>query len=617
MSAKDQIKQIVDYFKREPQLKDKTDGMAEGLLLGANLADDANELSKETDASLKALQREYTENGNGSQSTAEITVARDGELVLDDRLKRDFGNINAQLAQTIYNLNQLMINVATPPYNVNPTSTSVSATEGINAAIEFASSKGGGTVYVPSHSSSYMIDSLTSILAKNNVRLLLEKGAVLEAIANDATHYSVIKVENVVNFSISGGKIVGDRNSHLGVEGEWGHGVNITGSTDVSVDNIEIEDCWGDGIYIGRTYTQAYCKNVDIRRIKLDNNRRQGISIVSAIDLTIDSGRIQNTNGTAPADGIDIEPNDNTDYLQNITIRKITTEDNEGDGIKIFLGNYKLSKNEISITIEDHRDFNSFSGFRAVGYVPNVKGVIKLINSRLEHGTRKTFRVLDWASTGPRIEAVDPTVVWNGTIVDDIFGYYVGFTTPSEGLIMGNVHLTRPNLILGSGAVAPLRGIFLSGLNGTKINTLENITIIDPIALPSSLPNAQMSIDRTCKNLKVEDRYKILHKSTALSDSISGWMYKRTYDNKGSSETVTFTVNSDAYIGQEFTITNVETKAIKIVPSVNYPRFILPYTTTATKGILTQYKGAKITIVVGEDGNLYVKDVVGIWTENS
>lgn len=99
MSAKDQIKQIVDYFKREPQLKDKTDGMAEGLLLGANLADDANELSKETDASLKALQREYTENGNGSQTTAEITVARDGELVLDDRLKRDFGNVNAQLAQ--------------------------------------------------------------------------------------------------------------------------------------------------------------------------------------------------------------------------------------------------------------------------------------------------------------------------------------------------------------------------------------------------------------------------------------------------------------------------------------------------------------------------------------
>src|SRR5690606_33223470 len=99
MSAKDQIKQIVDYFKKEPQLKDKTDGMAEGLLLGAQLADDANELSKETDASFKALQREYTENGNGSQTTAEITVARDGELVLDDRLKRDFGNVNAQLAQ--------------------------------------------------------------------------------------------------------------------------------------------------------------------------------------------------------------------------------------------------------------------------------------------------------------------------------------------------------------------------------------------------------------------------------------------------------------------------------------------------------------------------------------
>ena len=100
MSAKDQIKQIVDYFKKEPQLKDKTDGMAEGLLLGASLADESNERSKSVDDAFKRLQQEYTENGNGSQTTAEINVARDGEQVLDDRLKRDFGNVNEQLAHT-------------------------------------------------------------------------------------------------------------------------------------------------------------------------------------------------------------------------------------------------------------------------------------------------------------------------------------------------------------------------------------------------------------------------------------------------------------------------------------------------------------------------------------
>lgn len=114
MSAKDQIKQLVDYFKSEPRLEEKTDAMGDGLMLGANLADEANELSKETDASFKVLQREYTENGNGSQTTAEINVARDGELVLDDRLKRDFGNVNAQLAQ-----NEQEINKLNPPHKIS------------------------------------------------------------------------------------------------------------------------------------------------------------------------------------------------------------------------------------------------------------------------------------------------------------------------------------------------------------------------------------------------------------------------------------------------------------------------------------------------------------------
>lgn len=101
MSTKEQIKRIVDLFKVEPNLKDKTDGMAEGLLLGGQLADESNERSKETENKLKQLQREYTENGNGSQTTAEISLARDGEQVLADRLKRDHDEVTAQLAQKV------------------------------------------------------------------------------------------------------------------------------------------------------------------------------------------------------------------------------------------------------------------------------------------------------------------------------------------------------------------------------------------------------------------------------------------------------------------------------------------------------------------------------------
>lgn len=101
MSAKDQVLELVNKFKKENFLRDKTDAMGDGLLLGANLADEANELSKTTDRDFKVLQQEYTENGNGAQTTAEILVARDGEETIADRLIRDKNNVDSQLEQTI------------------------------------------------------------------------------------------------------------------------------------------------------------------------------------------------------------------------------------------------------------------------------------------------------------------------------------------------------------------------------------------------------------------------------------------------------------------------------------------------------------------------------------
>lgn len=110
MSAIEQINKIVEYFKKEPYLKDKTDAMGDGLELGAKLADEANERSIGTKNDVVALQQEYTENGNGSQTTAEITLSRDGEDTLRDRLDRDHQNVTAQLAQTESELEQRGVN---------------------------------------------------------------------------------------------------------------------------------------------------------------------------------------------------------------------------------------------------------------------------------------------------------------------------------------------------------------------------------------------------------------------------------------------------------------------------------------------------------------------------
>lgn len=103
MSAKDQIKQIVDYFKRELYLKDKTDGMAEGLLLGANLADEANERSKDAVETTLAVQEKYKEQiltqDLNPNKDPELVDIRDGSLTAGERIRKFEQETNRQLAE--------------------------------------------------------------------------------------------------------------------------------------------------------------------------------------------------------------------------------------------------------------------------------------------------------------------------------------------------------------------------------------------------------------------------------------------------------------------------------------------------------------------------------------
>lgn len=113
MSAKDQIKQIVDYFKREPQLKDKTNGMAEGLLLGAQLADDANERSKDAKETTLAIQEKYKEQiltqDLNPNKDPELVDIRDGSTTAGERIRKFEQETNRQLAQMVTNVTKLPI----------------------------------------------------------------------------------------------------------------------------------------------------------------------------------------------------------------------------------------------------------------------------------------------------------------------------------------------------------------------------------------------------------------------------------------------------------------------------------------------------------------------------
>lgn len=225
---------------------------------------------------------------------------------------------------------------------------------------------------------------------KSNQTLNFPKNACLIMKPNAEERYGLLNLKNVSDVVINNPVLVGDRKKHLGTKGEWGMGINILSSQNIIVNNPNISDCWGDGIYAGeilhkdrKNYNlkSYYCQNITIKGGLLDNNRRNGISVISVKGLLIEDMLIQNTNGKLPMAGIDIEPNNNEQFLEDIIIRKVTTKNNEEIGIKYVSSNFigKRTKN-ISIRIEDCKDFGSKIGLFLGGaiYSKTKKGTQKM-----------------------------------------------------------------------------------------------------------------------------------------------------------------------------------------------------------------------------------------------
>ena len=204
-------------------------------------------------------------------------------------------------------------------------------TAAIQKAINFVAGKGGGTVYIPN--GTYLIDTISTIKMRSNITVKMEDDTVLEAIPSDQGSYHVFFIRGVENVQVIGGTLIGDRDEHIGDEGEWGMGIGILGAKNITIEKVNIKDFWGDGVYIG-AYNKKSSEDIMLYNIVADNNRRQGITIVEGNGIKIINSVFKNTNGTDPAAGIDIEPN-NDELVTNVDILSSKFLHNESYGIVI------------------------------------------------------------------------------------------------------------------------------------------------------------------------------------------------------------------------------------------------------------------------------------------
>lgn len=257
-------------------------------------------------------------------------------------------------------------------------------TPGINKLLRDAEWSNGryDTVYIPA--GVYHIDAVSSfggLVLTDDQSLIMSPSALLIAIGNSSANSQVILAFGRDNVKISGGQIIGERNEHTGSGGEWGHGISIQGCTNVTIENVDISQCWGDGIYLGlyegwdengkdKLY---YSSGITITKCNLHHNRRNNLSITDADNVTIDHCQFSFAKGTDPQYGIDIEPN----LPKQHTCEKITLTD------CTFTGNAKASMGIITsakdITLENctlDGNFYNMAGKNVVLRKTTIKGEI-------------------------------------------------------------------------------------------------------------------------------------------------------------------------------------------------------------------------------------------------
>ncbi len=169
-------------------------------------------------------------------------------------------------------------------------------------------------------------------------------------------------------------------------DGEWRMGIRMTGVWNATISDLEISDTGGDGIYLGHSGAEGHgpCRDILIDKVHCINNSRQGISIISASNVSIQNSLFEQTKseGAAihgPWDGIDLEPNHAYNLLENIVVSDSVFLQNDGCGFHAYLGHLDASSSPISVSfLRCEYNSNAKYGICIGGAENNAPGSIEI-----------------------------------------------------------------------------------------------------------------------------------------------------------------------------------------------------------------------------------------------
>lgn len=393
----------------------------------------------------------------------------------------------------------------------------------------------GGAMFIPE--GVYMIRAHTSdggfagVSPKNDSLIIFHPKALFKAITNDKPAYSIINLTSVSGVTIIEPNIVGDKDTHTGVGGEFGMGIYMRDAHNIHIVNPKIDKCWGDGIYIGQVASVGACTAVTIDNPVIDGCRRQGISIISADGLTINNPVITNIAGTPPSAGIDIEPNNTACVLSKIKINNLKTV-STASGLVIDLDKFTdgVTTKTVDIEVNGHSDDGSDFGATFTRNLHPTAGSIRYLGVTLKNNDNNGILQRRWHSQGAHIISDHPVVInpnRAGNVAALSAAGIAGYTLSSDASPTtgsGNMTIINPRVIFEAG-ITPAFPYQIS-FRDTKSGNVDKVKILDMVDDPSTFIETTAEFNRFTCEVTTASNVKYLGKGASVEQQNFGFMGK-------------------------------------------------------------------------------------------
>ncbi|MBR4612052.1 MAG: right-handed parallel beta-helix repeat-containing protein, partial [Kiritimatiellae bacterium] len=341
--------------------------------------------------------------------------------------------------------------------------------------LQSAFDSGAAKVVIDRQAGDWIIEP---VFLRSNQEVVVADGVVVRALKGAYKHpnHCLFSAKGVTNVVLRGkGKALlrMERDAYTKRSeysfSEWRHTLSIMDSADIRVSDLAFSHSGGDGIYVGRGSV-----DIDIRRVDCSDHYRQGISVISARNLTIADSRFTATKGTPPQCGIDFEPNFASEELVNCLVENCYFDGNASSGILLQLMVFKDTTKPVSITIRNCRA----RGNNSNGIVMMVSGTSK------RKPVKGSIRIENCQFIGNKERAMSingltretASVMVKDTIFDARGGEWGGILINNDGLLDDAANLTFENCRIVVDGKQPLE---FSGTRGVGVESIDGTLVVE------------------------------------------------------------------------------------------------------------------------------------------